>query len=94
MKYEDLDIVENSYGNFFTKESVDKLLSEISDSGHKKICVVNLEVGLTQSEADLLKIICTTHKIDDEPINDDNRAYLLTKESVFDKLLVELDKKI
>lgn len=48
----------------------------------------------SQSELRLLRIICDTHIMDDEPRSENNKAYQITKESMFKKLKELIDEKL
>lgn len=56
---------------------------------------IDLHKGdFSQSELRLLRIICDTHKIDDEPRTERNEAYQITKESMFMKLKQIIDEQL
>ncbi|MFA5669881.1 MAG: hypothetical protein WCX83_00355 [Candidatus Cloacimonas sp.] len=48
----------------------------------------------SQSELRLLRVICDTHKMDDEPRTSSNEAYQITKASMFMKLKRLIDERI
>lgn len=56
---------------------------------------INLNKGeFSQSELKLLRIICDSHKMDDEPRTERNEAYQITKESMFMKLKRAVDEQL
>ncbi|MEA2091930.1 MAG: hypothetical protein U9O83_06165 [Campylobacterota bacterium] len=48
----------------------------------------------SQSELRLLRIICDTHTMDDEPRSSNNEAYQITKESMLTKLKRLVDEQL
>ena len=71
MKYEDLDKVENSYGIFFTKKSVDKLLHSIIEDG----CEV-----ASECDGEPYCFFCGERTINDN--HDDDCLYVDLKNSI------------
>lgn len=53
---------------------------------------MKLEIDLTESEIILLRILSSTHQIEDEEQTSNNKAYLQTKISLFNKIKLEIDK--